>query len=367
VTARNGQHTPSLAGLNPGLGVTTTLTPRKVLVFPTSPDDPVTKVTLNQPQELIAYVPYLLGYHPQDSVVAVMARRKRVKFAVRIAMSDLDVAPDLWEEVAASINGIRPDGVCLIAYAPDTIVPKLFDMAAASPVKVFSLLRVEDGRWWCIGCAEPGCASQGLPLRDQPHILAPLIAEGGVAPVQSRADLAACLAPAPATVLEAVAAAITRETSVTTSRADAYAHIVAAHRTRREGPVRLTEDEAARLLYYLRDSLVRDACTPWSDDAAWWLWTDLIPFAPATHIPLVATLLAMCAYQQGRGTMAQLAVDYALSIDPTYQLADLLAMCLHRQVPPTTINTLAREGARHALANINTARSATQSTTPTDR
>lgn len=94
--------------------------------------------------------------------------------------------------------------------------------------------------------------------------------------------------------------------------------------SRRCGPVPVPPGQAALLLQALQDLRIRDLCCGWSDELAAQLPTDLIRVTARGQVPAVATLIATTVYQRGNTALAQIAVDHALGIDPSYGLARLL-------------------------------------------
>jgi hypothetical protein len=113
--------------------------------------------------------------------------------------------------------------------------------------------------------------------------------------------------------------------------------VIRALLERADGPVPVGPEQAAPLLQALSEIPVRDVCCGWYDDAAWWLWTDLIRATPPDYVPPVATLIATTAYQRGNVVLAQLATDHALTFDPGYGLARLMHAAIGAHVHPDLI------------------------------
>jgi hypothetical protein len=61
----------------------------------------------------------------------------------------------------------------------------------------------------------------------------------------------------------------------------------------------------------------------------------LLRSAPDAQVPDVAAVTAFCAWQAGQGALAWCALDRCLEVDPDHRLAQCLAECLVRAVPPT--------------------------------
>jgi len=102
-----------------------------------------------------------------------------------------------------------------------------------------------------------------------------------------------------------------------------YTQLDRSRQERVDGPVQLNEMRGAFLLHCLSHRDVRDACCSWGDPA-WRLWLDLMPLAPPSHVPTVACLIGIHAYQHGDGAMAIVAAQHALTTDPTYSFGELI-------------------------------------------
>jgi hypothetical protein len=165
----------------------------------------------------------------------------------------------------------------------------------------------------------------------------PLIAGGTAAP-GTRSDLTEALRPGPAELIREVTDRLTGQPPRT--RADLHRAVIEARQAREGGPDPLPAGQAAVLLTAVADVHVRDACMAWTDDAAWWLWHDLIRAAPPGHIAPVAMLIAITAYQRGDGVTAAIATEHALADHPGYVLARLIGTCLEQAVPPEAITHL---------------------------
>jgi hypothetical protein len=65
------------------------------------------------------------------------------------------------------------------------------------------------------------------------------------------------------------------------------------------------------------------------------LWTDLVRRAQPGYAAAPASLLAVTAWQEGNGALANIALDRALADDPAYSMALLLRDLLDAGVPPS--------------------------------
>src|SRR5512139_3739564 len=128
-------------------------------------------ITLRGPDDVVAALPYQLGYHPHDSVVVVSLRRRRVGL---VARCDLPAAQHV-EEVVSSLLGPllrdRPTSVVLVGYeevaeASHPVLLALVEQVERAGIEVLDVAVVRDGRRYSPICSEPCCPPGGVALRD---------------------------------------------------------------------------------------------------------------------------------------------------------------------------------------------------------
>ncbi|MET0434941.1 MAG: DUF4192 domain-containing protein [Cellulomonas sp.] len=186
------------------------------------PCDPRATLRLGHPRELLALVPYLLGFPPRDSAVLVSLRPpgRRLGVVVRTDLADL-VGPD-GALLADSLTGhLRADGAAEVVVvlhagegdprdpdrglrvasgsragrAADVLRRAVADLA---PLTVWS---VDDGRYVGLDCRDPGCCPVGgHPLADLSggELAGRLVgARGGVAGSREELGLVRPAAPGP--------------------------------------------------------------------------------------------------------------------------------------------------------------------------
>jgi hypothetical protein len=332
-------------------------------------------VTASGPGELVPLIPYLLAYQPSPGEGVVVAMSGIYPAMVLPFTVAADQLGRVWPRLAQPLADCDATDVIIIGYGDVTAAPLLSRLAAASPLPVSDLLRVDGDRWWPLqishhpsddsgdnsgdntgnaaditgyqlhGSAGAGSAGAGgLPLVRGSAAEVRLLALSG-SPAASREDLLAGLRPGSHIDAPAVAALLPVDPEPAASVL--WQAVSVAHDDRRDGPVPIDPSQASLLLHAVSKVAIRDACALWRDDAAWWLWQDLIRLAPPGWISVPATLLGLSAYLRGNGVVADPALQHALADDPTNRLAAILRWALTLYVSPEELDALLDEVARH--------------------
>ncbi|MDG4794667.1 DUF4192 domain-containing protein [Micromonospora sp. WMMD1082] len=319
------------------------------------------RLTVRSPADLIAAVPYLLGFHPADSVVVVALSGSRVVFAARGDLpGDLpdDVDPGEAATHIAEVTARQgADSATVIGYGPASrVTPAVDAVRVALPeagLAVLDALRVTDGRWWSYLCTEPECCPpEGTRYDPQASTVPAAAVFAGQVALPDRAALAAQVAPAGGDAMRQATDRAERRladllaTAPATDllgaralRAAGAAAIRATRRRHRSGEP-LTDDELAWLCLLLTHLPVRDHA--WErtdgrdDDIAF--WAEVLRRAEPALIAAPGSLLAFAAWRDGQGALAAVALERVLAEHPDYSLAGLLDDLLRRGVPPSRLD-----------------------------
>jgi hypothetical protein len=317
-------------------------------------------IRLTGPHDIVAAVPYLVGFHPDDSLVCVVVDNSRVAFVARL---DLPAAADdhRWRQAAgdtAVVVAQYGSAAIMVGYGvPDRVDPAAATLAAAllaADVPVLATLRVHDGRYWRLDDADAGSAPDGCVFEPAASPVPAEAAYRGVAPLPSRAALQQLIEPisgrdrdrmraASGAALRRLQAQLTNDTS-DDDRPSAVPNPVvrggiAAVQQAFETAARsetLSDDDTAWLTAVLLIPEVRDHAWIASDggEAQRRLWIDVTRRAIGATAAAPACLLAISAYLIGDGALARVAVDRAVQADADYVLARLLDCALQAGVPP---------------------------------
>lgn len=322
---------------------------------PNFPSPAPRRFTISCPADAAVLTPYLLGFHPADSLV-VLAWRPDGMTAIRI---DLPVTPADAEPQISKLYHLlivqQADAVLLLGYGPhDRVVPFLraVDEALESVLTVKDVMRVHDGRCWSRQSAaldDP----EGVPFDPGTSPLAAQAVAEGLVALPSRDDLASMIEPVTGTDRTWMKAETERAFQLRSASSDTESR---AHGLRTVAELvpaarRLTDREAADLIIALTDIHVRDE--------AWirgldldphqqiGLWADLTRRAIGPHAAAPAALLAFHAYLNGNGPLALLAARRSTTAVPGYNLACLIEQAVTCGLPLPGL----RESLRQAHAN----------------
>lgn len=162
-------------------------------------------IKLASPEELIREIPALLGFIPDQSLVAVLLDRSAIRCTLRWNLEE-----DLIQIAIRSISiahRAEADGAILAVYgdgaaADGTFVASLnraADLLEEQGIQVHDLLWVSDHRWGSFMCSVEGCCPpEGRPLpAATSHLEAVRVAAGRPAVASNRRAVAAALSVSP--------------------------------------------------------------------------------------------------------------------------------------------------------------------------
>lgn len=321
-------------------------------------------LAVRSPLDLLAAVPYLLGFHPESSLVVGGLRAGYLIFTARVDLPPPG-APERAirsraRQVAAVVERQGVSGTLLIGYGPpDAVRPLLAAVRAALLARHLPIddeLRVEDGRYYSLTCTNDACCPPGgRPLEPSGSTVPAAATVAGEVALKDRAALAARIAPVDGAARKAATAATGRADDrlsallATASSTDllgaralrsagmaALEEAIAHHRA----GDRLGDDDVAWLTVVLLHPPVRDHAWTATDGSDWAidLWTDVLRRAAEDLVAAPATLLSFAAWQAGRGPLANVALDRALRADPTYPPALLMEEVLWQGIPPNDVD-----------------------------
>ncbi|HEU0242217.1 MAG TPA: DUF4192 domain-containing protein [Micromonosporaceae bacterium] len=309
---------------------------------------------LKSPTDVLAVVPYLLGFTPERSVVVMGMRERHVVFQARCDLPAAEDVAAVTEHLAAVVGRQAVDAALLVAYGPGAesarTVDALRQAIESRGIDVLDALRADEGRYWSYLCSRPECCPPaGTPYDPSATVVAASATYAGLSPAASRADLVTRLAPADGVTRIAMRAASRRAEQrlgdLVGAAAEAARDVVLpagiaavdAANARIGSIAPLDDDAVAWLALLLLSVPVRDYA--WERvghdvDGSVALWSDVVRRVDPELAAGPATLLAYAAWRRGDGAIASIALDRAMDADPTYSLARLLAEAIDHGIPP---------------------------------
>lgn len=324
------------------------------------PDGPV-RLKARRPADLLAAVPFLLGFHPEESVVALFLQSGRVRLTARY-----DLGAPTEVDLADLVDQHRPSGLVVVVYCADESRGRAALRAHADQlpgVDLVDLLLVDGRRWWSLTCTTGCCPAEGSPYVPGDH---PLSAEAVWAGLVARPDRAAVVATVsgpPATeweVLRRRAGPVSARwaTAGRAERQDALARGVVDVLARLD-PARaecagalLTDDGCFELAVLVTDTVVRDvACALVTREDArrhLALWQEVLSHTPPELSAAPLCLVGIAAWASGNGTLLNACCERLAELDPGYAMGRLLSDVSRRALPPAWWDAMA-DGLRRDL------------------
>lgn len=306
--------------------------------------------------QMVASVPYTLGFHPARSLVVLVLDNAHEVMAGRLDLPEFDhyqlVAEQLrgslvWQdatkvalvvvsETATHLDGTLPHGRLM------TVCETHFGEAGIETCHQLWAAATTSGSPWA-SYRDPDCHGS------VPDSNALAQAVGGFVYAR-REDMTAALLPddddALARRADLLAAIIEIDPYEGLGLIDNAVELAV------EGILPESDQHIVALAASLCDSTVRDACLMQPDlahqDAAERLWTKLVQATPAPERAESACLLAYSAFQRGNGALTTIALDHALEANPAHRLSELLRTAMTIGQPPSRMRDVAERATASA-------------------
>ncbi|MDT0349877.1 DUF4192 domain-containing protein [Pseudonocardia charpentierae] len=338
---------------------------------------PTTLVTrLRNPDELLAALPYLIGFHPCDSLLFIAfggSSGRRIELTQRVDLPPADDAPAVCRALAANVLRVAPAGVAVVVVGGDPVAAGGVPFGGALPSNDLAAVAEEalvacgvtvQSRTWAAGTGAGAawacydtCGCRGaVPDPDTTPFAATAVAAGLVA-LADRADLEKLVAPTTPGRLRRRARMLTRAVDAALDPADPRVKLGLADDPT-DGPgdpvptghaldeaaagrLHLDDGRVVALALALSDVEVRDAalarCAASDVDGAEHLWAALTRETPDPEAAEPAVLLAACAQLRGDGALAGIALDRAEQAWPGHRLTRLLRAVWAAGIPPERV------------------------------
>ena len=309
----------------------------------TTPTSPTFRIRTEA--DVLALVPYTLGFHPLDSLVLVTIDEQKRPFQARIDLpDDVDAMDDVAEHLAFAAVRNGAERALVIAYTDDECLGQAAAVALETVlerlgVPTVMMIRADGSRWFPLGDAAEG-DQDGRPYDVRGHELSSRAVLDGKVTFRDRAELADSLAAVDPETVEEVEAAHEALAPVPVGQELLLESLWLMEQVRSHVAEARVPDvpTTARMLRALGHRDVRDLV--WCDvtrsnaPAHVTLWREVVRRSPEPLVAPAAGLLAFASWLAGDGALAWCAVDRCLCADPDHVLGQLVGEALTSAVPP---------------------------------
>ena len=155
--------------------------------------------TLTSPHDLLAAIPFLIGYHPVDSLVLVSIKDESVGMAMRLDYP-VDQSDDHFDLCVRHISADEADGALIVAYQPldradgESVLAQTTAALSRAGIAIYESILIADGCFRSVLCHDTTCCPEGgrpVPPLDSSRIAAESVIAGHPMPFATFADLGA--------------------------------------------------------------------------------------------------------------------------------------------------------------------------------
>ncbi|WP_344515786.1 DUF4192 family protein [Dactylosporangium maewongense] len=290
---------------------------------------------LRSPEDILGKIPYLLGFHPSDSIVTLyLGPQGQLRTFSNTSLGmPVHVIADEIRDIATRASA---EMVVIVGYGPltaSTTVTAVAD-AAGRHVRAFYTCLLSGGYRYCLrsGCS---CAAvTGVAFDPNATAVAAHATVLGEVALPSR-DALLALADADPVAQAGVQAALPQARGIQRPELVELDELIGQAMLDQ----RLTDGEAARMALLLRRVPVRDAAWQRTDQEMWQrnLWLDLTRRVPDQYVAAPAALAAWCAWRRGEPTLALAAARRAAAVDPTGTIIQVVVAAIRSRRKPTDL------------------------------
>ncbi|HSU34598.1 MAG TPA: DUF4192 domain-containing protein [Propionibacteriaceae bacterium] len=305
---------------------------------------PRTRLRARGAPDLLALVPFQLGFHPTESLVTVLIRSGRVVLTARIDLPAAESAGATAGFLSDLVRQHRIEELVLFAYSdrPGPARQLLTGLLVELPAGLVNeALYVDGSRWWSMTCTDICCPAEGTPYDVTSHPLAAAAVFAGMSARADRRELAAAVSgPAAADLarLTALTDALRGELDELDDPRPAARLLDSTLRTAIADPATQTERTSATLALLVSDLQVRDLAWAMiqSDDAEEHVrvWMQVVSQVPPTLSAAPLALLGMAAWIAGDGALQNCCCDELARLHPQYSMGGLLSSISDRALSP---------------------------------
>ena len=326
--------------------------------------------TLTSANDLITAIPFLIGFHPTNSIVLISVKDEAIGLAMRIDLPSQLVSEQI-DLLAHHFLRDQSEAALLVAYMPedrddgDSILISLGAGLIRNGVDIQESIVVQSGRYRSIICRDHSCCppkGKVMPEISASKIAAEHVVAGIPMPFENISQLIETLAPDPVSLTLSWASEVSifsideDDPDITALRRDGVETMDLLLDDFRMGYGISNRTLVARMIGRMTDLQVRDYAMgvhgEYTYDLFFTMWREVLRLAPVGFVAPIACIVAAMAYEGGDGAMAQKALDRALEDDEHYPLAALLRRVFNAGWPPESFAAMRAELHPKVVASI---------------
>jgi hypothetical protein len=317
--------------------------------------------TLTSAHDLITAVPFLLGFHPTNSIVLISVKDEAIGLAMRID-APVTLDSDAIDLLAHHFVREGADAALLVAYLPDdrkdgdSLLISLGAGLIRSGIAIQESLVVQNNRYRSIICRDESCcpaSGRQIPTIENSQMAAEHVVAGIPMPYSDISELIDSIAADPTSLTlewndEVNNFYISEDAEdIDSLRRDGVETMDLLLDDFRMGVGAANSILVARMIGRMSDVQVRDYALGVHNedtyDLFFAMWRELLRKAPRGFVAPIACIVAAMAYEGGDGALAQKALDRAIADDDKYPLAGLLRRVFNAGWPPESFAQMRAE------------------------
>ena len=304
-------------------------------------------------EDVASAIPYLLGFHPVESVVALVCADRRLVMTARLPLELCDLPLELDETLATMAQRVPGGRWILAGYGHDRErVSDAIELVSAllGHDAVVDALYIDEGRFWSLTCAQPGCCPQeGRPYdaSTSPAALRAVVA--GLTALDRREDLLDRIRPPRGWT--ARRARIRLDDAFATIRQQGHeATEKAFERLLQRGafdPDALSSDDLAMMTACVHYPWLRDLAfrrmTSTTAHTQVELWQSIVQATARDDQASALAMLGLACWISGDGAMQVVCLERGRKLAPEHPLLRLLDEANRTAAPPALWDELLEE------------------------
>jgi Domain of unknown function (DUF4192) len=309
-------------------------------------------IRLAGPADILGIVPYLVGFHPAEAIVALLIRSGTVMLTMRVDMPPAEEAANLSAMITWIADQHGAEELVVVGYSSDAGPARQVLGTVAAELQSCALkdvLLVDGQRWWSLMCTGSCCTEAGRPYDPGSSSVAAEAVYAGLSVLADRRALEREVSGPPGgdhndlrLLAEQQSAEITQLD--VSARSELIRALIESGVAQSEP---IDDATCARMAVLAAEAAVRDVAlaliTREQAEQYLRLWARVVSrtTAPLEAAPLC--LLGFCAWVCGNGALMNCCIERVTTIEPDCSLALLLDKISKWALPPSLWDELSRQ------------------------